>query len=181
MPAEKQCEREVGPRLSPADCRWQGRAGVLEGFSNTIEYDGSQVLGRGTRNDCAGETSMAMACSSVLSGKARDGQIAVNLNEFIYSFSDLAKGPRNDPASASFGLVGWSTPGSQGTYYGDDNARSLLGTIGASALLKSDRWDEQVLRCILANLRTTGKLGFRDNSLDEKKLQANGWRYYHDA
>jgi hypothetical protein len=158
-----------------------GREGVFEGFSNTIEYDGSQSVGRATRNDCAGETSLAMACSSVLSGKPHDGEIAANLNDFIYSYSDLVKGPRNDPASPSFGLVGWSTPGSTGTYYGDDNARSLLGTIGASAVLKSDRWDEQVLRCILGNLRTTGKQGFRGNSLQEAKLQANGWKFYRDA
>ena len=48
-------------------------------------------------------------------------------------------------------------------------------------MLKSDRWDEPVLRCLLANLRTTGKMGFRDNSLDEKNLQANGWQYFYDV
>jgi hypothetical protein len=158
-----------------------GRGGVLEGFSNTIEYDGSQVLGWGRRNDCAGETSMAMACSRVVSGKARDGEIAANLNDFIYTLSPLGQGPRNDPASPSYGLVGWAVPNSLATYYGDDNARSFLGTLATAALLKSDRWDEPVLRCILGNLRTTGKLGFRENSLDEKRLQPNGWRYYYDA
>lgn len=157
-----------------------GREGVMEGFSNAIEYDGSQLLGWGRRNDCSGETSLAMACSSVLSGKARDGEIAANLNDFIYSLSELAQGPRNDPASPSFGLVGWFLPDSTGVYYGDDNARSLLGTIGASALLKTDRWDQQVLRCMLANLRTSGKLGFRENSLDEKRLQAQGWRFFYE-
>ena len=176
-------EREaLGHASPPPPADWpvgDGKEGVLEGFSNAIEYDGSQLLGWGRRNDCAGETSMAMACSSVLSGKARDGEIAAHLNDFIYSA--LAQGPRNDPASPSYGLVGWALPDSLGTYYADDNARSLLGTIGAAALLKSARWDQVVLRCLLGNLRTTGKMGFRDNSLDEKKLQAHGWRYYYDA
>jgi hypothetical protein len=117
----------------------------------------------------------------VLSGKARDGQIAANLNDFIYTLSALAQGPRDDPDSPSYGLVGWGLPNSTGIYYADDNARSLLGTIGAAAVLKSDRWDEYVLRCLLANLRTTGKMGFRDNSLQEAKLQANGWRYYYEV
>jgi hypothetical protein len=183
---EKVVEREnLGHASPPPPPDWpvgDGREGVLEGFSNAIEYDGSQLLGWGRRNDCSGETSMAMACSSVLSGKARDGEIAANLNDFIYNLSPLAQGPRNDPASPSFGLVGWGLPASMGIYYGDDNARSLLGTIGASALLKSDRWDEPVLRCILANLRTTGKLGFRPNSLlEEKRLQAQGWRYFYEG
>jgi len=178
-------EREALGQASPAPPPdWptgDGREGVLEGFSNAIEYDGSQLLGWGRRNDCAGETSLAMACSSVLSGQPRDGEIAANLNDFIYTLSALAQGPRNDPASPSFGLVGWGLPASTGIYYGDDNARSLLGTIGASALLKSDRWDEQVLRCLLANLRTTGKLGFRPNNLVEKQLQAQGWRFFYEA
>ena len=178
-------EREALGHASPAPpADWpvgDGREGVLEGFSNTIEYDGSQLLGWGRRNDCAGETSFAMACSAALSGKARDGEIAANLNDFIYTLSALAQGPRNDPASPSYGLVGWGLPKSMGTYYADDNARSLLGTIGTAALRKSDRWDEFVLRCLLANLRTTGKFGFRGRSLEEAKLQAHGWRYYYDA
>jgi hypothetical protein len=178
-------ERErLGHASPPPRADWplgDGREGVLEGFSNTIEYDGSQLLGWGRRNDCAGETSFAMACSSVLSGKARDGEIAAHLNDFIYTYSALAQGPRNDPASPSYGLVGWGLPDSVSVYYGDDNARSLLGTIGTATLLKSDRWDQFVLRCLLGNLRTTGKLGFRGDNLREANLQANGWRQYYDA
>ncbi len=158
-----------------------GSEGVLEGFSSTIEYDGSQLLGWGRRNDCAGEASLAMALSSVIGGKSRDGEIAGNLNDFVYVHSRLAQGPRNDPASPSFGLVGWAQPNYLELYFGDDNARSMLGTIAAQALLRSDRWDEHVLRCLLANLRTTGKLGFRGDCLDEKQLQARGWRYFYSA
>ena len=66
-------------------------------------------------------------------------------------------------------------------YWGDDNARSAFGTLATSALLKTDRWDEVVLRCLLANLRTTGKLGFRENRVDEKQLQEKGWRHYYEA
>ncbi|MGD1102633.1 MAG: hypothetical protein ABSA59_11250 [Terriglobia bacterium] len=175
---------DLGHASPPPPPNWpvgDGSEGLLEGFSNTIEYDGSQLLGWDRRNDCMGETSMAMAFSSAISGKPRDREIAANLNDFIYFNSVLAQGPRNDPTSASYGLVGWALPKSQGVYYGDDNARSLLGTIATAALLKSDRWDELVLRCLLANLRTTGKLGFRGDRLDEKPLQQRGWRYYYNA
>jgi hypothetical protein len=158
-----------------------GTEGVLEGFSGVIEYDGSQLAGWSLRNDCTGETSMAMALSSVISKRPEDGRIASNLNDFIYFSSPLAKGPRDDPRSPSFGIVGWALPNSVDVYYGDDNARSMLGTMAAAALLKSDRWDEKLLRCLLANLRTTGRLGFRGNNLDEKRLQQHGWRYFYDA
>ena len=73
-----------------------GSQGMLEGFSTVIESDGSQLLGWWRRNDCMGETSMAMALSSALTGKPRDGEIAANLNDFIYFHSTLAH--RDDPA-----------------------------------------------------------------------------------
>jgi hypothetical protein len=158
-----------------------GTEGVLEGFSGVIEYDGSQLVSWSLRNDCTGETSMAMALSSVISKRPEDGRIASNLNDFIYFSSPLAKGPRDDPKSPSFGIVGWALPNFVDRYYGDENARSMLGTMAVAALLKSDRWDEQLLRCFLANLRTTGRLGFRGEFLDEKRLQQHGWRYFYDA
>lgn len=174
-------ERSALDGPSPAPPReWplgDGSKGMLEGFSTVIEPDGSQLLGWWRRNDCNGETSMAMALSSALTGKVRDRQIAANLNDFIYFHSTLAQ---DDPASPTFGLVGWELPRSEG-YWGDDNARSAFGTLATSALLKTDRWDEVVLRCLLANLRTTGKLGFRENRVDQKELQARGWRSYNEA
>ena len=171
-------QSHMGPQAS-----WplgDGSNGVLEGFSGTIKWNGKQPIGWALRADCAGETAMAMAFSGVIDKKAADDKIATNLNDFIYFNSALASGPREDPHSPSFGLVGWAVPSSLDTYYGDDNARSLLGTMAAAALLRSDHWDEKVLRCLLANLRTTNVLGFRPNSLTEKKLTQFGWRHFYD-
>ena len=169
------------PRLSREWPLGDGSSGMLEGFSTVIEPDGSQLLGWRRRNDCMGETSMAMALSRALGGKSQDAEIAASLNDYIYLHSPLAQGPRSDPASPSYGLVGWAMPKGEGAYWGDDNARSALGTLAASALLKTDRWDEVVLRCLLANLRTTGKLGFREDVLRDDQLQAKGWRHYYEA
>ena len=157
-----------------------GSEGVLEGFSSTIEWNGKQPVGWNLRNDCIGEVSMSMAFSGVIEKKPENSNISANLNNFIYFNSELASGPRGDPQSPSFGLVGWTLPQAPGTYYGDDNARSMLGTMAAAGLLRSDRWDEKVLRCLLANLRTTGLLGFRHNNLTEKDLQKYGWRHFYD-
>ena len=53
-------------------------------------------------------------------------------------------------------------------YYGDDNARALLGALAVSALQHEPRWDEAVARCLLGNLRTRGIHGYREAlELDE--------------
>jgi len=155
-----------------------GSEGVLEGFSSSIFPDGSQPVRWTLRNDCIGEVSFPLALASVAEGGEQYARTASNLNDYIYIHSSLAKGPRADPNNPAYGLVGWSYPGSEGVYYGDDNARSMLGTIGTAGVLKTDRWDEGVMRCLLANLRTTGKLGFRDSRIDQKPLEKNGWRHY---
>jgi hypothetical protein len=157
-----------------------GKDGVLEGFSSSIFPDGSQPVRWTLRNDCIGETSFPLALGSVVDGRADLANIAANLNDYIYIHSVLARGPRADVNNPAYGLVGWSYPGSEGVYYGDDNARSMLGTMGTAGLLKSDRWDEGLMRCLLANLRTTGRLGFRGARIDQKPLEKNGWRYYRN-
>lgn len=176
-------ENAITPGQHPNPARsWpsgNGNDGVLEGFSSTIEWNGTQPVGWNLRADCAGEVSMAMAFSGAIEKKPENSKIAANLNNFIYFNSELASGPRADPRSPSFGLLGWSLPQFQGHYFGDDNARSMLGSMAAAGLLQSDRWNEKVLRCLLANLRTTGVLGFRHDKLTEDQLQKFGWRHFH--
>ncbi|HZT31312.1 MAG TPA: hypothetical protein VFA33_15590 [Bryobacteraceae bacterium] len=178
-------------RVGPAPARdlpaGDGSRGLLEGFNARIHYDGSQPVRWWLRNDCMAESSLALALSGTIQKLPERRRIAANLNDFIYFTSPLAQGSRNDPKCPSYGLVGWNTAPKYykdqdgfGVYYGDDNARAMLGTMGAAALVPSDRWDEPLLRCLLANLRTTGKLGFRGSRLDEAPLQKNGWRYYHE-
>lgn len=171
---------EAQPGPHPSWPLGNGSDGVLEGFSSTIKWNGQQPVGWNLRADCAGETSMAMACSGVLDQKIEDRKIAANLNDFIYFRSALASGPRNDPHSSSYGLVGWNVPRSPGIYYGDDNARMLLGSMAAAGLIGSNQWDEKILLCLLANLRTTGVYGFRPNRITESQLQKLGWRHFYD-
>jgi hypothetical protein len=47
--------------------------------------------------------------------------------------------------------------------------------------MNTDRWDEHILRGLLANLRTTGKQGFRGDRVDIAPLEQLGWRHFHDA
>src|SRR5262249_31754345 len=82
-----------------------------------------------------------------------------------------------------YGLIGWGaySPAWMVANYGDDEARAMLATMAASASLRNDRWDEPLLRALLANLRTTGKLGFRGDRIDQPALGQSGWKTFHDA
>ena len=168
----------VGPGPQPGWPVGDGSEGILEGISSSIAPDGSQPVRWYLRGDCIGEVSGAYAVSCLLDGNGEHCRIAARLNDFLYFRSLLTSGSRGDPTSPSYGLLGWSLPDYAGVYYGDDNARSFLGTMLAAAALKSDRWDERLLRGLLANLRTTGRLGFRGYRLDEAPLQTQGWRRY---
>ena len=54
----------------------------------------------------------------------------------------------------------------------------MLGTLATASLLRDRRWDEIVMRCLLANLRTTGKLGFRGDRIEVEDLGVRSWKEY---
>lgn len=167
-----------------ADQDWaigDGKLGVLEGFSSQIDPEGYQPVRFFRRADGASQTAMAMAFYGVYKNDARCKDVAMNLQDYMLFESDLCKGPRSDPASPSFGLIGWDADSGVDVYYGDDNARAMLGIMASAALLKTNRWDERLMRCLLAHLRTTGAKGFRGNRLDEEPLKKSGWKPFFDA
>ena len=170
----------VGPPPEPYWRVGDGSLGALEGFASTIHTDGRQPLRYMRRNDCMSETAMALAFHGATHDMARSRDTAANLLDFVQFKSGLALGPRADVDSPSFGLFAWYVGEGAGVYYGDDNARGMLGTIAAAALLEKTQWNENIMRCLLANLRTTGTKGFRGGRLDEEPLKASGWRHFFD-
>ncbi len=170
----------VGPEAEPGWALGDGSHGMLEGFNAAVNHDGIQHVRWWLRNDCMGEGTMALAFGAILNRDQRSRTTALNLGDFIFFRSEITKGPRGNPFTPSFGLMSWDVNQNLGVFYGDDNARSMLGTLACAALLEVDRWDEKILRCMLANLRTTGPMGFRGGRIDEKPLHARGWRYYFE-
>lgn len=160
-----------------------GRFGMLEGYLSKIDPHGNQMQCIPLRADCQTEIAALLAVQTALNNDARSKQVSENLLNFVFETSGLHRGERGDPRHPSFGLIAWGDIGPAWIIgnYGDDNARTLLATMLAAAQLKSDRWDEAMLRALYANLRTTGRLGFRGDRVDVPTLAQYGWRHFHDA
>lgn len=160
-----------------------GSLGLLEGYASRVHRDGSQPRRLPLRADCHGESAMVLALHGLLTGDAASRAVATNLLDFVYFNSGMHRGVFGDANHPAFGLIAWGdvAPAWTVATYGDDNARALLATIVAAACLGSDRWDASVLKGLLANLRTTGRLGFRGDRIDVPALERNGWKHYHDA
>jgi hypothetical protein len=175
----QQAERGSGqvPTPPPDAPVGDGSLGILEAPLSVILPDGSQMQSVSRRGDCHGESAMALSIGSRLSGEPSKAAIAKNLLDFYYFTSEARKRERADPANGAYGLIAW---GSHGAWlianYGDDNARLLMGTAATAALAGETRWDEAMMRCLLANLRTAGRLGFRDDRIDVAALSARGWQ-----
>ena len=154
---------------------------MIEGASSSIHADGSQDWLNSVRNDCNGETAMAMALTHLLTEEGTGRGTAYALCDYVCFTSPISTGPRANPDSPTYGLMQWTTADALGgIYYGDDNARSLLGIMAAAAAMDSPRWDRHLLKCLLANLRTSGPTGFRARRLNDDEIQEKGWQHFFE-
>lgn len=152
-----------------------GLHGILEGHASRINPDGSQPYRWWIRGDCQAETAFALSSAASYLGDDTYKETAKNLLQYLFKESNLRQGERNDPDSPSFGLIGWATTDAD-AYYGDDNARALLGAIGASSNLDIDLWDAQIIEGVLGNFRTAGTNGFRGPWFRDAGMQKTTWQ-----
>ncbi len=157
-----------------------GSLGILEAPISEIVPDGSQIQSVIRRGDCHAEAAMAMALGARLGAPAKNAEVARNLLDFYLFESDARKGGRGDPDHAAYGLIAWGTSCDAWltANYGDDNARLMFGTAVTAAILDDHRWDEALMMCLLANLRTCGREGFRSDRIDMPALGRHGWEHF---
>lgn len=168
-----------GPPVGQDKLSGNGSEGVLEGHASTIYYDGSEQYRYWVRNDVQGEVAFLLASAANLLKDNKYAYVSENIIDYMFYKSKFLEGPRTDKNCASYGLLGWSDTHPY-VFYNDDNARSILGVIGASAYLKNERWNRFFVECILANLRTSSKQGFQGGRLEEAQILANGWKFYNE-
>ncbi len=148
---------------------------ALEGFESSIDHRGRQLRRAVLRGDCLGETALVFALDWALHGQPDSHRLAAAMLDTVWSAPDFRQ---DNPALATYGLNNWYQRAP--IFYGDDNARVILPALAAARLLEDERWDEHILRCLLANLRTTGIYGFRRNRIDGPALLEHGWRHFYD-
>lgn len=168
-----------GPPVEENKLIGNGLDGILEGHASKIYYDGSEQYRYWLRNDVQGEVSFLLAAAGKLLNSKKYACTSEHLMDYMFYESKFRKGAKSNPDSASYGLLGWSDTHPY-VFYNDDNARSLLGVIGASAFLENERWNKFIVECILANYRTSSKQGFQGGCLEEPDILKNGWEYYYN-
>jgi hypothetical protein len=187
--------------------RGDGRGGILEGYTNLIQSDGSQYQVLQFRADCTCESAMAFASyshaqtlASPVSGNQLDDTDAVasRLLDHAFTVGGLQEGSsiKGAEADGATGFLHWTMGGSDApgvtSLWGDDNARAILGAMSAAAMLNKTRWSTQIARAILGNLRAVGVDGFRPVSMSTGQLTGkvvskygsvnfSGWQQYHSA
>ena len=167
----------VGPGLPDSLTNGDGSLGVIEGHMSGIDCKGRQMYRYWMRDDVQGESAYAFATAGKMLENEEFMKVSANLIDF--SFDEFRDGPRNDPQSPTYGLLGWAQTHKY-VYYGDDNARSLLGIMGATALLNDTKWDQKIVEGIIGNFRTTGVNGFREGRLEDGDIQEKGWQWYYN-
>jgi hypothetical protein len=168
------------PQPPAPDASWpcgDGELGLLEGMRSEVDYLGRQPVIYNLRSDCIGESALAFALRAGIENDTRSTRIASNLLDWLYDRSGLFI---DTPEKPSYGMLAW-TPDAAGALYQDNDVRVMLGCMGTAAILGTDRWDEKLLINILANFRTTGRLGFRGERLEHPDLLKRGWRSFWDA
>ena len=163
-----------------------GSFGVLEGFRSQILSNGTQPALWWRRNDCNGEVAGAMSLAGVALENEDYLKTGENIGRWLFS-SIITQGERADPNNPAYGLIGWNdvphyyqTLNGYDVYYGDDNARTLLGMIMAASALQTDEFNQRIVNGLLANLRLSGKRGFQPDRVNHQDVVQNGWEFYLD-
>ncbi|MCK5834979.1 MAG: discoidin domain-containing protein [Lentisphaeria bacterium] len=171
----KYCKKNppVGPPMDLTLPSGDGSLGVIEGHCTDLNVDGSQKMRYWLRADCVSETAMTLAMAQKFKQNgSKERKIANNLLKFLFK-SDTFHTPASQTlGSSAYGLMGWANTHKY-VYYGDDNARVILGSILATQALGDAEWNEDIVKLIIANFLTTGANGFRRGSFHESKHLTN--------
>lgn len=166
-----------GPPVSKNFLVGNGSLGILEGHASKIYWNGKQQYRYWMRADVQGEAAFALASASALLNDRKYKEVSENLMDYLFYTSKFRSGARNNKDNPVYGLLGW-TDTHPYVYYNDDNARAVLGAIGASAYLNNERWNKLIVENILANFRISSKQGFIGERLEEPQIEKEGWQHF---
>lgn len=174
----------TAPKVSSDEPVGDGSLGIIEGHMSVIDYDGSQQYRYTLRPDEQGEAIFLLASAGDLLNNEKYFHTAEKLMDYVFYVSPFRQGMRNDPKSSSYGCLSFAYGDCcRKTYY--SSATTIIGMLGASALMNNQRWNRLLVETVLSTFRTTGKQGFRGGCCDDKigamqedDLKEKGWQYY---
>ena len=169
-----------GPSVNEKFLLGNGSSGVLEGHGATIYSDGSQNYRYWLRADVQGEVAFLMASAGKATGNQEFSKISENILDYLFYSGDFIKGSKKDPNSDSYGLIGWAQTHDH-VYYNDDNARCVLGAIGASSIMDNYRWNKFIVDNIMANFSLSNANGFLPDRFEEPQLKEKGRKYFSES
>lgn len=141
----------------------EGCSGVLEGFAHNINPEGGQSVAPTVRNDCSGEVGGACFFDWVLHKHERSRERFHNIQAFCFEkMTDRTAGPL-------YGMMRWTT-NSWGVCYGDDVARTVLGSLLAMQLTDDRRYLNDICAAMDFLVSTTGTDGLRVSRTDAETL-----------
>src|SRR5690606_17121676 len=150
-----------------------GSLGILEGHASFINNDGTQPYRWWIRADCQAESAYALSSVGLLFQDTLYQNTARRLLNYLYEQSNMTRDRKGIETNNSRGLISWSTTNPD-VFYGDDNARVILASIGARLNLDMPQLDSVIAESILGNFRTTGKYGFRGGFLRDTTIDNIG-------
>jgi len=165
-----------------------GSLGILDGFDARIFPDGTQPVRWWIRADCCGEVAGSLAAASSVLGDPQLAKTSENLSDWLLFMSPISVGDHANPQRPAFGLLGWNAspaycgPGTMDgydVYYGDDNARTMLGMMLAGGMLETQKFAHRLAAALLGNMRLTGIKGFLPDRIDQPPLEQSGWQTLH--
>lgn len=156
-----------------------GTLGILEGHASAINHLGQENYRYWMRADVQGETAFLLASAAAALDNPKYAADAENVLDYLFFTSNFRSGEKKKAGSPAYGLIGWSATHPH-VFYNDDNARAILGAIGASALMGNERWNPYIQDCIMANFNLSSRQGFLPDRIEEPDLLKNGTEYYSD-
>jgi len=133
---------------------------VYEGYQSSVNENGSQNLASAIRTDCIGESSLVFALDYVIGNDKNSYNISNNLIKYIFQEINQNLDMNNDIG----GFIKWYGQGDN-IYYTDDNARLLLGVLPSIGILNKSKYNEGIIKCVLAYVRSIGDNGIHMDSL----------------
>lgn len=171
--------RYFGEPITDKMLQGDGCRGIMEGHASNIDVNGVQEYRYFVRADVHGESAMLLASAGMLSGDEKYADTAEKLLDYLFYTSDFRDGARGDRSSPVYGLISWANTHLE-AFFNDDNARCVLGAIGASAMMDNQRWNTYIVENILSNLRLSSDEGFIGSSLWQHEITDKGWQWFSE-